>query len=86
MYAQQPWELSGKFPTPCLFTCAGCRIGDELVMTYGAADTRAGVARVDFDELVEYIRRFDARGRRIVPHARVGIKPLTQVAGTRVPA
>lgn len=65
MYATQPWELNGKFPTPCLFTCAGVVMGDELIMTYGAADTRVGVARVEFEKLVAHVRRFDARGHRL---------------------
>ncbi len=71
LYARQPWELSGKFPTPCLFTCAGVKIGSELVMSYGAADTKVGVARVDFDELVEHVRRFDADGVRRKPRRMV---------------
>lgn len=63
MYATQPWELNGKFPTPCLFTCSGVVIGEELVMGYGAADTRVGIARVNFERLVAHVRRFDAAGR-----------------------
>src|SRR5690606_12626313 len=39
LYATLPWELEGKFPTPCVFTCAGVQLGDDLVMSYGAADT-----------------------------------------------
>lgn len=66
MYAAQDWELTGKFPTPCLFTCAGQVVGDELIMTYGAADTKAGVAWVNFEELVAHVRKFDARGQRAV--------------------
>ena len=62
MYPQQPWELNGRFKTPCLFTCAGIVINGELIMSYGAADEKIGIARVNFDELVNYIRLFDNQG------------------------
>ncbi len=64
LYAQLPWELDGKFPTPCVFTCGGIVVDGELIMSYGAADTKAGIARVNFRELVDYVRRFNAHGRR----------------------
>lgn len=64
LYATQAWELDGNFQTPCLFTCAGVLAGDELIMSYGAADTKAGIARVDFQRLVAHVREFDAQGRR----------------------
>ena len=62
MYPQQPWELNGRFKPPCLFTCAGIVINGELIMSYGAADEKIGIARVNFDELVNYIRLFDDKG------------------------
>jgi beta-1,2-mannobiose phosphorylase / 1,2-beta-oligomannan phosphorylase len=64
MYAKQPWELAGKFKTPCLFSCAGEVIGDRLVISYGAADTKVGIASVDLKELIDHVRKFDAIGRR----------------------
>ena len=64
MYAQQAWELEGRFTTPCIFTCGGIVRDNKLIMTYGAADTVAGVAWVDFAELVGYVRSFDAHGGR----------------------
>jgi predicted GH43/DUF377 family glycosyl hydrolase len=67
MYPTQNWELEGKFPTPCLFTCAGVQVGQELIMSYGAADTKAGIARVDFEQLIEHVRKFNARGERQTP-------------------
>lgn len=63
MYAQQKWELEGRFKTPCVFTCGGLVLGDDLIMTYGAADAVAGVAWVKFRQLVDHIRRFDTVGR-----------------------
>lgn len=65
MYATQPWELAGRFKTPCLFSCAGQQLGDDLLISYGAADTRVGLARVNFQDLLAHVRGFDAHGRRI---------------------
>jgi hypothetical protein len=63
MYAKQPWELAGRFTTPCLFSCAGELVNGRLLISYGAADTRVGIASVNFQELVEHVRKFDAVGR-----------------------
>lgn len=64
MYAQKRWELDGRFKTPCVFTCAGLVRDGELIMSYGAADTVAGVAWTNFAELVQHVRRYDAHGQR----------------------
>lgn len=65
LYASEPWHLEGRFTTPCVFTCGGIVHGDDLVMSYGAADTTAGIARVNYQELLQHIRQFDAHGSRI---------------------
>jgi hypothetical protein len=65
MFARQRWELEGKFPTPCLFTCGGIVLGDRLLMSYGAADTKAGIASVNWRELTSFIRCFDPIGARL---------------------
>ncbi|AFH61696.1 glycoside hydrolase family 130 protein [Paenibacillus caseinilyticus] len=62
MYAQQEWEMPTDYPTPCLFTTAGIRVGDNLVMAYGAADQKVGLSWVNWAELVAYVRLFDADG------------------------
>jgi predicted GH43/DUF377 family glycosyl hydrolase len=64
LYARQPWELpAGRlFQTPCLFTCSGILNEKELVMAYGAADERVGLARTPFLPLVNYVRRYDRSG------------------------
>jgi mannose/cellobiose epimerase-like protein (N-acyl-D-glucosamine 2-epimerase family)/predicted GH43/DUF377 family glycosyl hydrolase len=64
IYAKQDWELPDKFLCPCIFTTGGIVAGDELIMSYGAADQKIGIARSDFKELVAYIRSFDAHGKR----------------------
>lgn len=62
MYAQRDWELQGRFPTPCLFTCGGIICNGTLIMSYGAADTVSGIARGDFGSLVNFIRNFNEYG------------------------
>lgn len=63
MQASRPWELDGLFSTPCVFTCGGSLLPDgRLVMTYGAADTVAGAAWVEFGALISRIEAFDATG------------------------
>lgn len=57
IYAQQQWELEGRFTIPCHFSCSGILIGDELVMGYGAADEKIGIARTNFTQLIEYLRQ-----------------------------
>lgn len=63
MYAKQEWELPDKFLVPCIFTTGGIVIDDTLIMSYGAADQKAGIAWVNIKELVEHIRKFDKYGK-----------------------
>jgi predicted GH43/DUF377 family glycosyl hydrolase len=65
MYAQREWELPSDYPTPCLFTTGGVIIGEDLVMSYGAADQKVGISWVNFMDLVAYIREFDEVGKRM---------------------
>lgn len=65
MYAEREWELPQDYPTPCLFTTGGIVMGEELIMSYGAADQKAGIARVNFEQLLAYIRKFDEIGSLI---------------------
>jgi predicted GH43/DUF377 family glycosyl hydrolase len=64
-FAEAPWEKEGEFVIPCVFTCGAVRVGDDLLMTYGAADTVCGVAWTHFDDLVRFVETFDADGHRI---------------------
>lgn len=64
-YARKEWELKGRFKTPCVFTCGGVVRDGRLVMSYGAADTVAGVAWTDFAALVEHVRRYGPDGQLI---------------------
>jgi predicted GH43/DUF377 family glycosyl hydrolase len=64
MYAKHDWEMPDKFPCPCLFTTAGIVVDGTLIMAYGAADQRAGIAWGNFNEIIEYVRKFDAQGNK----------------------
>lgn len=66
MYASQDWELPDKFLCPCLFSTGGIIIDGTLIISYGAADQKVGISWVNFDELVAYVRNFDAKGNRIM--------------------
>lgn len=65
IYASQDWELPDKFLCPCIFTTGGIISGKELIMSYGAADQKIGMAWVDFDELITYVRNFDSIGNEL---------------------
>ncbi|MBN2221889.1 MAG: hypothetical protein JW708_06720, partial [Vallitaleaceae bacterium] len=65
MYAKQEWEMPDKFACPCIFTTGGIVKGDELMMSYGAADQKIGMAWTKLDELVDYIRTFDWEGNKM---------------------
>lgn len=66
MFAERDWEMPSDYPTPCLFTTGGIVMGEDLIMSYGAADQKVGIAWVNFSSLLAYIRTFDANGRRIL--------------------
>ena len=65
MYAKQDWELPDKFLCPCIFTTGGIVMDDELIMSYGAADQKVGIAWANFDEIVDYVSTFDENGNEI---------------------
>ena len=57
MYADEPWELEGDFTIPCMFTCSGVVIDDgTLLMGYGAADQKVGIATIPFEYLLSVIK------------------------------
>ncbi|WP_246553388.1 hypothetical protein [Paenibacillus tritici] len=62
MYAERDWEMPEDYPTPCLFTTGGIVLGDDLIMSYGAADQKVGISWVNFAELLAYIRNYDENG------------------------
>ena len=57
LYATEPWELEGEFTIPCLFTCSGLlRPDGMLLMGYGAADRKVGLASIRLEELLAVLR------------------------------
>lgn len=64
-HAEADWEREGEFTIPCVFTCGAIRSGDDLLMTYGAADTVCGVARINFAALVRFVETFDPQGESL---------------------
>ncbi|RAV05178.1 hypothetical protein [Paenibacillus sp. YN15] len=65
MFAERDWEMPSDYPTPCLFSTGGIVMGEDLIISYGAADQKVGISWVNLAELVAYIRKFDETGRRI---------------------
>ncbi len=65
MYAKMDWEQPKNFPLPCIFSCGGAVINNTLIISYGAADELGGIAKVNLNELVAHIRKFDAIGKII---------------------
>lgn len=58
LYADEPWELEGDFTTPCLFSCSGVLLDNgDLLMGYGAADTKIGLVSTSFKELIAYLKK-----------------------------
>jgi beta-1,2-mannobiose phosphorylase / 1,2-beta-oligomannan phosphorylase len=58
IYADEPWELEGDFTIPCLFTCSGVVLDDgNLLMGYGAADQKIGIAKIPFDYLINTLKQ-----------------------------
>ncbi len=64
MFAQDPWEMPNKFKTPCVFVTGLIKVGDDLLISYGAADERVGVARMRYQALIDFVRTFDAQGQK----------------------
>ncbi len=56
MFAAEPWELEGDFTIPCMFTCSGVVLDNgSLLMGYGGADQKIGIAELNFHSLIEYL-------------------------------
>ena len=65
MYAQVAWEQPGRFAIPCVFTTGAVVFGEDLIIGYGAADKRCGLARVNLKNLVEYLKTFSPTGEKV---------------------
>ena len=63
--AEAAWEQPNRFTTPCVFTTSVILDRGRLVMSYGAADERCGIAWTDAEDLIRLVERYDADGRLI---------------------
>lgn len=52
----EDWEKPNKFTTPCVFVTGLVKVGDALIASYGAADERVGVLKIEYDALMEHVR------------------------------
>lgn len=63
MMPTEDWEMPHKFATPCLFTTGLVKLGGELLISYGAADERVGLLRMEYDALLGFIKKYRNDGR-----------------------
>lgn len=63
--ADRDWEQPKKFTIPCVFTTGAFVEGDDLVMSYGAADEVCGLCRTNLNELLDVVRKYDECGELI---------------------
>ena len=63
--ADTDWEQPKKFTIPCVFTTGAFIDGDNLVMSYGAADELCGLCRTNLNDLLVVVRQYDERGEAI---------------------
>ena len=52
------FEEPKKFGIPCVFFTGMIKEGDELIVSYGAADEFAAVMRLDYNNVVETVRKY----------------------------
>ena len=61
------WEQPGRFESPVIFITGMAVVdnGETLLLSYGAADEKVGVARLDMRILLARLRKYDARGQHL---------------------
>lgn len=52
------FEKPAKFGIPCVFFTGNVKLGDKLLVSYGAADEFAAVMELDFKKLLEILRKY----------------------------
>jgi predicted GH43/DUF377 family glycosyl hydrolase len=56
LWPERGWEIYGTVPY-VVFSCANCRIDDEIWLYYGGADTVIGLAKFKEDEILSLLER-----------------------------
>lgn len=64
MFPVEDWEMPGRFKTPVVFITGMVVVKDRLLVAYGAADERVGVAWFSLSNVLTYTRQFNALGER----------------------
>jgi predicted GH43/DUF377 family glycosyl hydrolase len=64
MFPVEDWEMPGRFKTPVIFITGMVAVNDRLLIAYGAADERVGIAWFSLSNVLDYIRQFNAVGER----------------------
>lgn len=52
----EDWEKPATFTIPCVFVDGMLKIGDELLLSYGAADECMGIMRMPVDEVLKVVK------------------------------
>ncbi|MCK5241069.1 hypothetical protein KAR34_01335 [bacterium] len=65
LIADQPWEMPRKFKTTCVFTTGMLELGENFLLSYGAADEKAGICRINKQALIQHVKQFDAHGQSV---------------------
>lgn len=52
---EEKWEFPKHFKIPCLFITGMIRVGDDVLMSYGAADECVGVMFAKYKDILEYL-------------------------------
>ena len=55
---EEDFEIPRKFKTPCVFFTGMVKQGDRLLVSYGAADQYAAVLALDYDKIIETLKKY----------------------------
>lgn len=62
LYPKESWEMPGRFKSPVIFITGMEAVDGRLLVAYGAADQRVGIAELNLADVVRHTRKFDAKG------------------------
>ena len=54
---EEDFEAPSKFPIPCIFFTGIAKLGDRLLVSYGAADENAAVMELDYNAIVSELEK-----------------------------
>jgi predicted GH43/DUF377 family glycosyl hydrolase len=62
LYPVEPWEMPDKFKSPVVFITGMVEVQGKLLVSYGAADQKVGIAWLDLEKLLSLVRSYDHNG------------------------